>query len=190
MPLVNLIAEERRRRAQQDKAKRVLFIVLLIEMAAVVLAITSVLVANVVLQGDIASGQAQIRELEPRLQEVKQAERQLAQLAPRLDTLKTARERTLRWVGLLGDVSRATPDDLWLTGLQAEAPDKDGNQRLVITGTASEQRVIGDFMLGLNPRFQKVNLQYTQKRMVRDRDAVDFELYALVEPAKKPEAPK
>jgi len=84
---------------------------------------------------------------------------------------------------VLGDLSRCIPNTVWLTNVQSRR-DQSG-QSLSITGSATSQRAVGDFMLNLKHAVWCGDpvLNFTQTVGLLKQEVVNFDITA---PIKRP----
>jgi len=138
--------------------------------------------------------QAEITQLEPVLRDVELTRQQLNALSPQINSLKSAHTDTTRWQRILAHLSANAPRNFWVTGVRTgERSNPKAPITVSITGVASTQELVGEFMLRLNQSsdLDKVELRFTQERMLNAFiSGVDFEVSAALkgtEPLQKKE---
>jgi len=185
MTNINLIAE---RRAQKQRSARMLRIaaysVLSLVVALGVVYAYFTITMNVV-QGEILECDAKLNDpqFKADLERIDYLEKSCAALEPRVELLQTVQGSQRAWIAVLNDLSRGIPSTVWLTNVQSRR-DQTG-QSLQITGSATSQRAVGDFMLNLkrsnwcgDPR-----LNFTQTIGLQGREIVNFDITAPLKKA-------
>lgn len=186
MPIVNLIGAQREQLRRQEAVKKILYWLLIAELVILGLVISVMLTRWLLAQGQLSVNRATLSSMEPRMVQVKKIERQITALKPRLDTLNMAKSNTRLWYEALANASRSLPENVWMNTLTSTGG-ADGKAAVItITGSASEQRLVGDMMLQMNQRFPKVELHFTQQRSTVKSRVVDFEIGGELMPLQTP----
>jgi Tfp pilus assembly protein PilN len=122
--------------------------------------------------------------LQPALDKIAAFDLRREQLQPKIACLDGAQHATLRWHTVLTDLQQAIPPQTWLTGLAVERGADENAQTLRLNGVTVSQKLVGEAMLRLNqqPLYRTVNLHYTQAAKSGEKDTVEFELAAQLQP--------
>ncbi len=195
MPIVNLIAAQREQLRHQEAIKKLLYWLLIGELVILGLGISVMLTRWLLASGQLAANQATLAAMEPRMVQVKAIEAEILTLKPKLDTLSMAKNNTRSWYEAIVNASRSLPANVWFNSLTSTDGTNGTAAVITITGSAAEQRLVGDMMLQMNQKFPKVELHYTQQRKTLKSKIVDFEIGGELMPlqmpdGKKVEAPK
>jgi Tfp pilus assembly protein PilN len=126
---------------------------------------------------------AQLARLQPTLERIAALNQERAILRPRLVVLDNAQSATLRWHSVLADLQRSIPPQTWLIGLAVEGA-RDSDQTVRLNGVTVSQKLVGEAMLRLNQNrlYKAIDLHFTQSGKVGERDTVEFELAAHLQP--------
>ncbi|MHB1460485.1 MAG: PilN domain-containing protein [Armatimonadota bacterium] len=190
MPIVNLIVAQREQLRRQEAHKRFLYWLLIGELVVLGLGISVMLTRWLLATGQLAANRATLSSMEPRMVQVKKIETQIMTLKPKLDTLNMAKNNTRLWYESIVNASRSLPANVWLNSLTS-TDGTDGKAAVItITGSAAEQRLVGDMMLQMNQKFPKVELHFTQQRSTPNVKIVDFEIGGELMPLQMPDGPK
>lgn len=185
MTNINLIAE---RRAQKQRSARMLRIggyTVVSLLLAIGVMYAYFTIALSVTQGEIVECDAKLNDPKFRadLQRIAYLENHCAGLEPRVKLLEAVQGSQKAWIDVLNDLSRCIPNSVWLTNVQSRR-DQTG-QSLAITGSATSQRAVGDFMLNLKQARWCGDpvLNFTQTIGLMNRELVNFDISA---PIKQP----
>jgi Tfp pilus assembly protein PilN len=175
---INLIAA---RRAQQRRAARVLRLTFygvigLAVMTGALFAYFTLTVSAAEARISQCEGQLNDPALAKKLARIDLLDTENKELAPRVETLQKVGRSHSRWRQVFSDISASMPTGVWLTGLSSKR-DVQG-QSLSISGSASCQREVGDFMLNLKASgwANPPELSFTQMVSTRGVALVNFEI--------------
>ena len=188
MPSINMIAGRRSEKKRLESNLRRLALVVLAEIAiAIVLggAFTVRICSARTRTGDL---DVQLAKLQPAVKKIEYYENETTKLKPKLELLSNAKTSTLRWSDLMDELSEVLPGGTWLTRMataaDATTPQQAGAPAMVVNlnGVSPSQNQVGEAMLRLNSYrdFQRVDLHYTQKTMIGQKPAVEFEIAAAL----------
>jgi len=183
MGSINLIAARRAERLRLMQVTRALTFSCL-GAAACLLAVFTINSARLITSSlEIGRVEVKLKELEPTLNRIREAQAERLALRPKLTTLTNAQGATERWYGVLDGLKRSIPPQAWLTSLVVEGA-KEGEQAIRFNGVTINQQKVGETMLRLNQlnQYQDINLHFTQANKIGDRDTVQFEFAALLKP--------
>ena len=193
MPSINMIAPRRAELKRLEQGIRRLLIVILAEIIAI-LGLAGYLSAKYVgTKNEIASLEAELSKLEPVVKKIEAYDKASAQLQPKVQLLNEAKDHTMRWYRVLDTLSVSIPSETWLTRISAAPPQQDSDVVLVnLNGISTSQNLIGETMMRLNSYkgFERVDLHYTQKAMVGQRQVIEFEVGAGLKMGEKKGAKK
>jgi Tfp pilus assembly protein PilN len=127
--------------------------------------------------------EGELVRLQPTLDRIAALNREREILKPKLVVLDDAQKGTLRWCSVLTDLQRSIPPQTWLTGLAVEGA-RDKEQTVRLNGVTVSQKLVGEAMLRLNQNrlYKAVDLHFTQSGKVGERETVEFELAAHLQP--------
>jgi Tfp pilus assembly protein PilN len=185
MTNINLIAE---RRAQKQRAARLLRIAgytVVTLLVALGMMYTYFGIALSIVQGQIIECDAKLGDpkFKADLERIAYLEQNCAALEPRVQLLEAVQSSQEAWIAVLNDLSRCIPSTVWLTNVQSRR-DQTG-QSLAITGSATSQHAVGDFMLNLKQAKWCGDpvLNFTQMVGLQRQEVVNFDITA---PIKQP----
>jgi Tfp pilus assembly protein PilN len=185
MTNINLIAERRAQKQRSAKLLRIASYAALSLVVAIGVMFAYFTIALNVVQGEIVECEAQLNDpsLRADLQRIVYIEQRCAGLEPRVNLLEAVHGSQRAWILVLGDLSRCIPNTVWLTNVQSRR-DQSG-QSLSITGSATSQRAVGDFMLNLKHAVWCGDpvLNFTQTVGLLKQEVVNFDITA---PIKRP----
>ncbi len=116
------------------------------------------------IEGDIASSEATVRQLEadiarykPEQEQVEKFKAKRSELEDKLDVIKGLDRARSGPVRIMDELSKNTPDRLWLTSLSTEGV------QITVEGDSLDTGVVADFLRSLNasPYFTEVDLERT-----------------------------
>lgn len=112
------------------------------------------------LDREIAAAQKQADELEPLIQEVEQYQADKAELVHKIDVINQLKANQRGPVQIMDEISRALPELLWLTRLEAKS------NTVTLQGEAFNTNAVAAFLENLDrvPNFQEPVLKGTQQR--------------------------
>jgi hypothetical protein len=109
MAVINLIAQEQQMRRQLERKTRMLGFGWLTVAGIIGAGWASLLLYGSSLNAQRAQVEAQLTQLRPTLQQLRQAQAQLGALQPLVETLQNAQKDTRRWLQLFQHFSQHTP---------------------------------------------------------------------------------
>ena len=113
------------------------------------------------------------------ISQIQQFESNQSAIAQRVGAIQAVDQGRFRWPHVLEEVSRALPDNTWLTsvsqGGEVQQPD-----RIEITGVTFSNLTLTQFMTGLesSPYFENVSLIGSNRSQVEGVDVTSFALVA------------
>ena len=131
------------------------------------------------LSHDIAEARREAESYKPQLEKIREIQQKREEVRSRLDIIaRLDRERYYR-VQLLDELSKAVPENLWLTGLNEL-----GDRRYQIDGVTFSNFIVARFMENLETadRWRDVDLNVAQKGQMEDVDVVKFTLFSNAQP--------
>lgn len=142
MPNINLIAARREEKQRVTTLTRQLFMGLVgsgVVLFGVIVFVTSQKVSK---QFTINRLDNDIKQLQPKLDEIAKTEQSLAVLKPRVDTLDNAKLSTLRWRALMSILSDAIPKSVWISTMSTGGDLASSSVNL--KGTGPTQAMVGE----------------------------------------------
>ncbi len=185
MPSINMISPRRAEKRRLESNLRRLLVAIVVEVM-VVLGVSGMMVLKISsTKADISGLNADIDKLRPTLSKIEYYNKEISTLKPKLDTLNLAKSDTLRWRRVLDDLSASLPQKTWLTRLAAQAPSDATKPEILVSlsGVSASQQLVGETMLRMQDKvsdFDKLDLNFTQKANAGSRDAVEFQVAAIV----------
>jgi Tfp pilus assembly protein PilN len=183
MVSINMIAARRAERLRLARITRALS--LSAGMAgALLFAIFATMSARIIATRiESARVDSQLARLQPTLDRIAALNQERNILKPKLVVLDNAQTATLRWHSVLADLQRSIPPQTWLIGLAVEGA-RDSDQTVRLNGVTMSQKLVGEAMLRLNQNrlYKAIDLHFTQSGKVGERDTVEFELAAHLQP--------
>ena len=184
MAVINLIAQEQQMRRQLERKTRLLGFGWLTVAGVIGAGWASLLLYGSSLNAQRAQVEAQLTQLRPTLQQLRQAQAQLGALQPLVETLQNAQKDTRRWLQLFQHFSQHTPQGCYLTGAElGKRADPKKPLEITLKGIAETQQIVGEFMLRLNqhPELENVRLDYSQERALSElTTVVEFQITAHI----------
>ena len=185
MTNINLIAERRAQKQRSAQLLRIAGYSVLSLVVALGFMYAYFTVALTIVQGQTVECDAKLNDpkFKADLERIAYLEGGCAALEPRVKLLEAVQDSQKAWITVLNDLSRCTPNSVWLTNVQSRR-DQTG-QSLAITGSATSQRAVGDFMLNLNQAKWCGDpvLNFTQTVGLQRQEVVNFDVTA---PIKQP----
>lgn len=184
MAVINLIAQEQQTRRQLERKTRLLGFGWLSVAGIIGAAWASLLLYGSNVNAQRAQVEAQLTQLRPTLQELRQTQAQLGALQPLIETLQNARKDTGRWQKLFQHFSQHTPQGCYLTGVElGKRADPKKPMEITLRGLAETQQIVGELMLRLNqhPELEQVRLDYSQERTLSElTTVVEYQITAQI----------
>jgi Tfp pilus assembly protein PilN len=185
---INLLPkEERARSAPKITLPKIGSMVPLIGIGAV-LAIVAVIAvlenAKVAALGrDVTELREEVRAIQPQVDRVRRLTTQREELERRLEIIRQLDQGRFLCVRVMDDVSRQTPQYLWLTDLRQA-----GAHTITITGITFSNLIVADFMTRLDrsSMFANIGLVQTKKGEIEERDVMEFAITADLTPDEVP----
>ena len=184
---INLLPKEERvtvRRFALPKAASLAPVAALVAVVALVGVTAALERAKVAaLQNDVSEIRAEVLAIQPQVDRVKKFTAQREELERRLDVIRQLDEGRFLCVRTMDDLSRETPQYLWLTRVAQQGPAK-----VVVDGVTFSNLIVADFMMRLerSSMFAGVDLVSTERGEIDGRDVVQFEITALLTPDEAP----
>ncbi len=173
MTRINLLPWREARRKQQQRT-----FIIMVAMAAVI-AVLGVLLVHLQIQAQISSQEArndylrgEITRLKKAEAEIKELDKTKARLLGRLEVIQNLQASRPGMVRVFDTLVRLLPENVYLTSF------KSVGKQITLTGVASSNNVLSDFMRNLNdsPWFGEPVLQVIKTETVNDVKASVFEL--------------
>ncbi|MGC9004479.1 MAG: PilN domain-containing protein [bacterium] len=175
--LLNLVAERRRRERLTERRGRQLIWACVFLLAGIILYLLYSSIWILSLQADLRELEAKIEEFIPVLRQAEELKKEIDSLTPRIQFIQNLRQGIYYWQGLALEIQRLLPSDLWLDSLSF-SPLQSGAIQIEVSGKALDYSGVGDFMLKLQAtgRYQTVNLKSASLTKIGDREVVQFQL--------------
>ena len=184
MAVINLIAQEQQMRRQLERKTRLMGFGWLTVAGVIGAGWASLLLYGSSINAQRAQVEAQLTQLRPTLQQLRQAQAQLGALQPLVETLQNAQKDTRRWLQLFQHFSQHTPQGCYLTGAElGKRADPKKPMEITLKGLAETQQLVGELMLRLNqhPELENVRLDYSQERALSElTTVVEFQITAQI----------
>lgn len=204
MPSVNMIAARRAEKHRLELNTRKLVYGVVGELG-LILVVVSFMVAHLVMtQTHVGVLEAQIKNLQPKVDNIKQLESDTASLKPKVDVVDSSRTDTLFWYAALQSLTQSLPPKTWVTsvstngapviaasssspatpGAAPSASSAGGSASLTVSGMSASQDEVGQAMLKMNsfPNFNQAVLSNVQKSDVGKTPAVSWQLTVQLNP--------
>jgi len=183
---INLIAARRAQRQRALALMRLAFYSLFGLALVVVLLYAWMTVQISLVAGRIAEAEAVLSapDMQENLGRIRFLEGQIATLGPKAQVLRRVHESESRWIEVLRDIGGNIPAQVWVSSVSSRRADQ--GQQIILSGSAQSQRLIGAYMLALQPAEWCGPLQLIKAGASSDRrrgEVVDFE---IVVPLKEP----
>lgn len=124
----------------------------------------------------IASQEAKLAQAQKAREQVKAQKEEIAKEKKRVEGKIRALQQThgerKDWAGILAEISKLVPDDLWITKIKLN---KDS---ATIAGATSGNTIVSRFMSALDESdyFGRTDFNYTQKGKSTERPVINFEI--------------
>ena len=181
MPSINMIAPRRAEKRRSERDMRRLAVVILAELVFAVCLGGYVCTKLWATRCQISELEVQVTRMQPKVREIERNELATAKLTPKLELLNKAKERTMRWYNTLDQLTQSMPPSTYLTRLSTVQSTPDNPSISVnLLGVSLSQAKVGEAMIRLQsvPDFKSVMLHYTQKTVISEATAVEFEIGA------------
>ncbi len=135
------------------------------------------------LRSDVSEIRDEVRAIQPQVDRVKKLTAQREELERRLNVIRQLDEGRCLGVRTMDDLSRETPQYLWLTKLTQQGP-----ANVSVEGVTFSNLIVADFMMRLerSPMFAGVDLISTQRGEIDGRQVVQFAVTAQLTPDEAP----
>jgi type IV pilus assembly protein PilN len=176
---INLLPREERqvrRSVALPKIGAVMPVLVLLLVAALFTAFSVIQTLQVGrLKADIARAAEESEKLRPQIQTIQELTAKREELERRLNVITTLDKNRLWRVKLIDELSRCTPEHLWLTAYEEAAPDK-----ISIDGVTFSNLLVADLMsrLEASPLYTDVDLLVAERGTIDQRDVVKFKVTA------------
>ena len=182
MPLINLIQEQRLALMREQRRARSLFLLFTGTLVASVGTYGALAFQSDRLEQEAAKLNTEIQRMAPLLAQIEKQDNERKALLPRLKSLEDAQATSERWSRILYHVSTQTPPDVWLTGFRSVSNDPSAPVMVTFQGMAMAQEPVGEFILRLQNAedLERVNLKFTQEKLVNATRTKEFQLEAAV----------
>jgi type IV pilus assembly protein PilN len=155
---INLLPHREARRAADLRQTGGLLILGLVMVAGVIATVDSGLEQNLSdVQATVRQLEADIARYKPEEEQVQVFKAKRSELEDKLDVIKGLDRARSGPVRILDELSKSTPDRLWLTALSTQGVD------ITVEGDSLDTGVVADFLRSLNasPYFRDVDLERT-----------------------------
>ncbi len=114
------------------------------------------------------------------ISKIREIEASQSAISARIQAIQTVDQGRFRWPHILQEVSRALPDNAWLTSVTRSDELQEGG-RIEITGVTFSNLTLTQFMTSLegSPYFEHVSLIGSNRSQVDGVDVTSFALVAL-----------
>lgn len=176
---INLIASRRARKTRAARLKRLSVYLVLALAAGNILLFAWLSITQTSLQAQIVACQKRLdnSRFQQTISRVRFLEDEIANLNPRVQLLEKVHASEGSWIGILQDIGAAVPTGhLWLGGIVSKRDDK--GQTLSVSGSAFDQKAVGDLMLNVQTKLWSGDPQLSFTQLVRmgEQDIVNFEV--------------
>jgi Tfp pilus assembly protein PilN len=185
---INLLPkEERARSAPKLRLPKMGAMVPLIGVAAVLGIVTVIAVLEhakvAALNKDVVELRDEVRAIQPQVDRVRKLTTQREELERRLDIIRQLDQGRFLCVRMMDDVSRNTPNYMWLTDIRQNAP-----RSISVTGITFSNLIVADFMTRLeqSSMFASIGLTQTNRGQIEERDVMEFAITADLTPEELP----
>lgn len=207
MPSVNMIAARRAEKHRLEQNTRKLVYGVVGELGLILVAVSFMLAHLITTQTHVGVLEAQLKNLQPKVDEIKQLESDTSALQPKVTVVNTAQQNTLYWYSALQNLALSLPAKTWVTEVattgtpvfasSTPAPSKPGgptpaapapaptsNAALNVNGMSANQDEVGEAMLKINtfPNFNQAVLSSIQKSDIGKTPAVSFQMTVDLKP--------
>lgn len=174
---INLLAARRAQRQRAIALMRLAFYGLFGMAAVIVLLWVWMTMQISLINGQITELNGYLVSMEKDTSRIKFLETQTSLLTPKVTVLKKVHDSELRWIEILRDIGSRIPANVGVTALISKRADR--GQQVSVSGVASSERLVGAYMLALQPMqwcgpLQLQEVSAKQKGMVADQK--EFEI--------------
>jgi len=129
------------------------------------------------LEVQLEEAREESQRLAPQIARIKRLQREREQLDSRLDAITSLDEERYFRVTLMSELSRRTPENLWLTSLQENSPGQ-----FTLEGITFSNFIVADFISNLAQAelYRGLDLVRIQRGKIADVTVLDFEITATV----------
>jgi Tfp pilus assembly protein PilN len=176
---INLIAARRAQRQRAVTLMRLAFYGIFGLAIIIVLMYAWMSIQISLVGGSIAEAEAKLSapDMQANLSRIQFLEGEISQLTPKVTVLQKVHASERRWIEVLRDIGGSVPANVWVSTLVSRRADK--GQQITLSGSSYSQRLIGAFMLALQPAAWSDQLQLVQADTNLGRKnerLVDFEV--------------
>lgn len=208
MPSVNMIAARRAEKHRLEQNTRKLVYGVVGELGLILVAVSFMLAHLITTQTHVGVLDAQLKNLQPKVDEIKQLESDTAALQPKVQVVETAQQDTLYWYSALQNLALSLPAKTWVTQVSTNGTpvftSAPGGQTtasapaaapaapaaatsaasLNVNGMSASQDEVGETMLKINtfPNFSQAVLSSIQKSDIGKTPAVSFQMTVDLKP--------
>ena len=184
---INLLPHREARRAADLRQTAGLLVLGLVLVGGVIAVVDSGIEKNVArMEATVRQLEADIARYKPEEEQVKVFKAKRSELEDKIDVIKGLDRARSGPVRIMDELSKSTPDRLWLTSLQTEGV------QIKVEGDSLDTGVVADFLRSLNasPYFTEVDLERTSSgALVEGVKLVHFVISAaLADPGAQEEA--
>jgi Tfp pilus assembly protein PilN len=192
-----MIAARRAEKHRLEQNTRKLVYGVLAELGLILVAVSFMLAQLITTQTHIGVLEAQIKNLQPKVDDIKQLESSATALQPKVQVLDTARGDTMYWYSAFQSLAQSLPSKTWVTSVTTAgtpsgaatpgvpaAANSSGGGTLTVAGVSSSQDEVGQAMLKINsfPNFDQAVLGSLQKSDIGKVSAVNFQMTIQLKP--------
>lgn len=208
MPSVNMIAARRAEKHRLEQNTRKLVYGVVGELGLILVVVSFMLAHLITTQTHVGVLDEQLKNLQPKVEEIKELEADTTTLQPKVQVLDMARGDTLYWYTALQNLTLSLPPKTWITSVSTngtpvlatssssgtQAPTQTASSStssgssssaaLTVAGMSASQDEVGQAMLKMNtfPDFDQAVLGSVQKSDVGKVPAVSFQLTVQLKP--------
>lgn len=115
----------------------------------------------------------QSQDIYAQLKGQKQAiEKEIRRIEDKFRVLQEARQEMFAWAGILAQLSKLVPEDLWINKIRLN------KELITLSGTTFDNAVVSNFMARIDESdyFRETSFNYTQKSKLTDKSVINFEV--------------
>ncbi|CAN5506653.1 hypothetical protein BH11ARM1_BH11ARM1_08840 [soil metagenome] len=178
MPNINLIQEKRALSHRAEVRARTGFLTFVAIVVVSGLSFLMLLTKSGALQSEEADLNAQLQKLQPSVSIIENNQKRMRELEPRLTSLQEAQGLTQKWVRILTHFENQMPKDTWLTQIRSVGSDPEKPIAITLNGLSMSQDPISEFILRTQnePDLSSIALGFTNERVGAYGQTIEFEI--------------
>jgi Tfp pilus assembly protein PilN len=175
--LLNFLAERRRRERITERRGRQMIWACVFLLGGIILYLLYSSIWIFSLQADLKELEAKIEGLTPVLRQAEEMQKEIDSLTPRVQFIQSLRQGVRYWQGISLEIQRLLPSDCWLDSLSF-SPLQTGAIQIQVNGKALSYSSVGNFVLRLQStnRYKTIELKSASLAKIGEREIVQFQL--------------